>query len=61
MWQGSKSKDRSWWVTDLVGSWEAPSSSSAAGKGEATLLGEYSVDFQDLDQKPESSVLSKCR
>lgn len=60
MWQGSKSKDRSWQVTHLVRSWEAPSLFSADEKGEATLLEEHCVDFQNLDQKSESSVLPKC-
>lgn len=60
MWQGSKSKDRSWQVTDLVRSWEALSPFFAAEKTEATLLEEHCVDFQNLDQKSESSVLPKC-
>lgn len=43
-----------------MGSWEALSPFSAAEKREATLLEEHCVDFQNLDQEPESSVLSKC-
>lgn len=46
----------------MVGSWEAPSPLSAAGKGVrgSSLPGEHRVDFQSLGQKPGTSVLSAC-